>query len=82
MNMLRVKPRANLGLIFFTVLIQKSEKTVESPEWLSEKFALGNSQGSSDFPSGLRPSGKSDDPREFPRANFPRQPLRTFHCLY
>ena len=28
------------------------------------------------------PSGKSDDPREFPRANFSRQPLRTFHCLY
>ena len=21
-------------------------------------------------------------PREFPRANFPRQPLLTFHCLY
>ena len=24
MNMFRVKPRANVGLIFFTVLIQKS----------------------------------------------------------
>ena len=43
--MFRVKPRANLGLIFFTVLIQKSGKTVESTQWLSEEFALGNSLG-------------------------------------
>ena len=57
-------------------------KTVESPQWLSEKCALWNSLGSSDIPSGLRPSGKSDEPREFPRANFSRQPLQTFHCLY
>ena len=55
---------------------------MESPYWLSEKVALGNSLGSSDFPSGLRPSGKSDDPQEFPRATFSRQPLRTFLCLY
>ena len=54
---------------------------MESPEWLSKKFALDNTLGSSDFPSGLRQSGKSDDPREFPRANFSRQPLRTFHCF-
>ena len=63
MNMFRVKPRANLDFIFFTVLIQKSEK-----------FALWNSLGSTDL--------LSDDPREFPRANFSRQPLRTFHCFY
>ena len=72
--MFRVKPSVTLGLIFFTVLIQKPEKTVESPHWLSEKFALGNSLGSPDLPSGLRPSGKSDDPQEFPRtttADFP-----------
>ena len=37
---------------------------------------------SSDCPTGLRPSGKSDDPREFPRTNFFRQPPWTFHCLY
>ena len=35
-----------------------------------EKFALGNSQGSSDFPEGRSPEEKSDDLREFPRANF------------
>ena len=28
------------------------------------------------------PSGKSDYPWDLPRANFSRQPLRTFHCLY
>ena len=30
----------------------------------------------------VKPGAKSNDPREFPRANFSRQPLRTFHCLY
>ena len=35
-----------------------------------EKIALGNSRGSSDFPEGRSPGGKSDDPRKFPRANF------------
>ena len=35
-----------------------------------EKFAIGNSRGLSDFPEGHSPEGKSDDPREFPRANF------------
>ena len=34
------------------------------------------------FKNLARPSGKSDDPRAFPRANVSRQPLRTFHCLY
>ena len=55
---------------------------MESPQWLSEIFALKNSLGSSEFPSGLRPSGMSDVPRELPKANFSRQPLWTFHCLY
>ena len=81
-NMFRVKPRATLGLIFFTVLIQNSDKQWKVLSGCLEKVALRNSLGSSDFPSGLRPSGKSDDPREFPRATFSRQPLRTFHCLY
>ena len=43
---------------------------MESPEGLSEKFSQGTSFGSSDFPSGLRPSGKSDDFREFPTVFF------------
>ena len=30
----------------------------------------------------LRSSGKSDYPRDLPRANFSRQPLWTLHCLY
>ena len=81
-NMFRVKHRATLGLIFFTVLIQNSYKQWKVLSGCLEKVALGNFLGSSDFPSGLRPSGKSDDPREFPRATFSRQPLRTFHCLY
>ena len=81
-NMFRVKPRATLGLIFFTVLIQNSEKQWKFLSGCLEKVALGNSLGSSDFPLGLRPSGKSEDPREFPRATFSRQPLRIFHCLY
>ena len=81
-NMFRFKPRATLGLILFTVLIQNSDKQWKVLSGYLEKVALENSLGSSDFPSGLRPSGKSDDPREFPRATFSRQPLRTFHCLY
>ena len=39
-----------------------------------EKFALGNSRGSSDFPEGRSPKGKSDDLREFPWANFSDNP--------
>ena len=35
-----------------------------------EKFALGNSRGSSDFPDWRSPEGKSDDPRVLSRANF------------
>ena len=69
-NMFRVKPRATLGPTVW--------KKVKSPQWLSQKCAFG----SSDFPSGLRPTGKSDGPWEFLRANFSRQPLRPFHCLY
>ena len=56
--------------------------TVESPQGLSEQFTHGTSLGSSDFPLSLHPFGKSDNSREFPRANFSRQPIRTFHCLY
>ena len=55
---------------------------MESPQGFSKKFAQGASLSSSDFPTGLRPLGKSDDSREFPRAIFSRQPLWTFHCLY
>ena len=40
--MFRVKPRANLGIIFFTVLIQKSEK-----QWIVLSGCLKN------LPSGI-----------------------------
>ena len=39
-----------------------------------EIFAVGNSGESSDFPEGRSPKGKSDDPREFPGANFSDNP--------
>ena len=71
--MFSVNPRVSLGPIIFTFIIQKSENSGKS-SGLSEKFAHWNSITSSDFPSGLRPSGKSNDSREFPRANFSRQP--------
>ena len=51
-NMFRVKPRATLGLIFFTVLIQNSDKQWKVLSGCLEKVALGNSRGSSDFPEG------------------------------
>ena len=43
---------------------------------MSEKFAHGNSLGSSDFPMGLRPSGKSDDPRNSLGQTFPNNLYR------
>ena len=33
------------------------------------------------LPSGIPEGHQTDDPRELPRANFSRQPLRTFHCF-
>ena len=51
---------------------------MESPQGLSEKFAHGNSLGSSDFPSGVRPSGKSNDSWEFPREKFSDNPCGLF----
>ena len=45
MNMFRVKPRATLGLIFFTVLIQNSDKQWKVLSGCLEKVALGNSLG-------------------------------------
>ena len=59
--MLRVKPRATLGLIFITVLIQKTDKQWKVCCGCLEKLALGNFRGSSDFPEGPSPEGKSDD---------------------
>ena len=44
-NMFRVKPRATLGLIFFTVLIQNSDKQWKVLSGCLEKVALGNSLG-------------------------------------
>jgi hypothetical protein len=66
----------NLGQLlasYFSLFLFKSPKNSGKSSVLSEKFACGNSRGSSDFPFGLRPLGKSDDPREIPRANFSRQ---------
>ena len=59
--MFRVKPRANLGLIFFTVLIQNSEK-----QWKVLSGCLKN------LPSGI-PSGH----QTFPRGCAPRESLMT-----
>ena len=53
-NMFRVKERENMGLIFFTVLIQKSENQRKVFRGCLKNLSLW----SSDFPSGLRPSGK------------------------
>ena len=39
-----------------------------------EKFALGNSRESLDFPEGRSPEGKSDDVMEFQWANFSDNP--------
>ena len=60
-NMFRFKPRATLGLIFFTVLIQKSEK-----QWKVLSGCLKN------LPSGI-PSGH----QTFPRGCAPRESLMT-----
>ena len=46
------------------------EQTVEKPQDLSEKFALGRSRGKSDFPEGRSLEGKSDYPMDLPWANF------------
>ena len=69
--MFRVKPLVTLGLVFFSVLIHKSEK-----QWKFFRDCLEN------LPTGIPSGHQSDDPWEFPRANFSRQPLRNFHCLY
>ena len=44
-NMFRVKPRATLGLILFTVLIQNSDKQWKVLSGCLEKVALWNSLG-------------------------------------
>ena len=49
-------------------------QTAESRRGCQEKFALGNSRESSDFPEGRSPKGKSDNSREFPWPNFPDNP--------
>ena len=56
-----------LKLISIYVIWYKKSKVCSG---CLEKFALGNSRGSSDFPEGRSPEGKSDDPRESPRVSF------------
>ena len=58
-NLFIVNPRATLGLTIFTVVIQKSDK-----QWKVLSGCLKNL--STTIPSGLRPSGKSDDPLGIP----------------
>ena len=62
---------ATLGLIFFGFWSPKSDKP-----WKVLRDCLTN------FPTG-GPSGKQTDyPWDLSRANFSRQPLLSFHCLY
>ena len=61
----------SLGLIIFTVLIRKSEK-----QWKVLRDCMKK------IPMGILAGHQSDDSWEFPRVNFSRQSLRTFHCLY
>ena len=53
--MFRVKPRANLGLIFFTVLIQKSEKQWKVLSGCLKNLPLGIPLGHQTFPGGCAP---------------------------
>ena len=53
-----------------TIILQLWDKQWKVRSSCLEKIALGNSRGSSDFPKGRSPEGKSDDPREFLRANL------------
>ena len=57
--------------LFYFHYLQKKKKN------LPNRWSLGLS----DFPSGLRPSGKSNVPWDLPRANYYRQLLRIFHSL-
>ena len=54
-NMFRVKPRVTLGLLFFTVLIQNSDKQWKVLSGCLEKVALGIPSGHQTFPRGCAP---------------------------
>ena len=54
-NMFRVKPRAALGLIFFTVLIQNSEKQWKVLSGCLENLPSGTPSGHPTFPRGCAP---------------------------
>ena len=53
--MFRVKPRANLGLIFFTVLIQMSEKQWKVLSGCLKNLLSGIPLGHQTFPWGCAP---------------------------
>ena len=54
-NMFRVKPRATLGLIFFTVLIQNSDKQWKVLSGCLKKLPSGIPSGHQTFPRGCAP---------------------------
>ena len=80
-NMFRVKPRATLGLIFFTLLIQNSDKQWRVLTGCLKKLPLGIPSSHQTFPRGCAPRESLITLGNL-KANFSRQPLRTFHCLY
>ena len=53
--MFRVKPRATLGLIFFTVLIQNSDKQWKVLSGCLKKLPSGIPSGHQTFPRGCAP---------------------------
>ena len=54
-NMFRVKPRVTLGLIFFTVLIQNSDKQWQVLSGCLKKLPSGIPSGHQTFPRGCAP---------------------------
>ena len=83
MNMFRVKPRANLGLIFFTVLIQKDEKQWKVLSGSLKNLPSGIPSGHQTFPWGCAPrESLMTLGNSLVQNLISRQPLRTYHCLY
>ena len=72
---------ATLGSIFFGVWSWKFDKQWKDLRDRPENFPTGFHRVIR-LSLGLRPSGKSEFPWDLPRANFTRQPLRTFYRLY
>ena len=69
--MFRVKPRANLGLIFFSVLIQKSEKQWKVRSGCLKNLPSGIPLGHQTFPWGCAPQESLMTLRNSLRLIFP-----------